>query len=120
MMAPEGRTGGAGALKMARGHVSEWALFLLTKEQTGRGWSILCSYVFDQVYAAIPDHRSEVGASAEEQAVHAFVTELLDTKVVSDGTFGAARDLLGNQGVRRLAASLMTIDRAAGREPPRT
>lgn len=66
---------------------------------------------------------------ADEQTVHGFVTELLETKQVSDATFDKAKALLGEQGVvdligvvgyYQLVAMLLNVDRypLAGNAPP--
>src|SRR5215510_8076596 len=48
---------------------------------------------------AIAEGRRPSSMPADEQAVYNFATELLDTKQVSDATFNAAKNLLGERGV---------------------
>jgi 4-carboxymuconolactone decarboxylase len=48
---------------------------------------------------AIAEGRRPTTMPSDEAAVYNFVTELLDTKQVSDRTFQAAKDLLGERGV---------------------
>ncbi len=51
---------------------------------------------------AIAEGRRPSGMPPDEQAVYNFATELLETKQVSDGTFDAAKKLLGERGVVEL------------------
>jgi 4-carboxymuconolactone decarboxylase len=51
---------------------------------------------------AIAEGRRPSAMPPDEQAVYNFATELLDTKQVSDATFDAARQLLGERGVVEL------------------
>jgi 4-carboxymuconolactone decarboxylase len=48
---------------------------------------------------AIAEGRRPASMPPDEAAVYNFATELLDTKQVSDATFAAAKDLLGERGV---------------------
>jgi 4-carboxymuconolactone decarboxylase len=54
---------------------------------------------------AIAEGRRPVGMSADEQAVYDFITELFKTRRVSDDTFAAVRNLVGERGVVDLVAS---------------
>ena len=54
---------------------------------------------------AIAEGSRPVGMSADEEAVYKFVTELFKTKQVSDDTFAAARDTIGERGIVDLLAS---------------
>jgi 4-carboxymuconolactone decarboxylase len=48
---------------------------------------------------AIAEGRRPAGMQPDETAVYDFASELLETKQVSDATFNAARDLLGERGL---------------------
>jgi len=48
---------------------------------------------------AIAEGRRPAGMSSDEEAVYNFVTELYKTKNVSDATFGALKNLVGERGV---------------------
>jgi 4-carboxymuconolactone decarboxylase len=48
---------------------------------------------------AIAEGRRPAALAADEEAVYNFATELLNTKQVSDATFAAAKNLLGERGV---------------------
>jgi 4-carboxymuconolactone decarboxylase len=48
---------------------------------------------------AITEGRRPVGMSADEEAVYNFITELFKTKQVSDDTFAAVRNAVGERGV---------------------
>jgi molybdate transport system substrate-binding protein len=54
---------------------------------------------------AIAQGRRPVGMSADEEAVYNFITELLKTKQVSDDTFAALKNTVGERGVVDLLAS---------------
>jgi 4-carboxymuconolactone decarboxylase len=54
---------------------------------------------------AIAEGRRPVGMSADEEAVYNFITELFKTRQVSDGTFAAVRNSVGERGVVDLLAS---------------
>jgi 4-carboxymuconolactone decarboxylase len=54
---------------------------------------------------AIAEGRRPVGMSADEEAVYNFVTELFKTKQVSDDTFAAVRNSVGERGIVDLLAS---------------
>jgi 4-carboxymuconolactone decarboxylase len=54
---------------------------------------------------AIAEGRRPVGMSADEEAVYNFMTELFKTKQVSDDTFAAVENLVGERGVVDLLAS---------------
>ena len=51
---------------------------------------------------AIAEGRRPQSMPADEQAVYNFATELLETKQVSDASFNAAKNLLGERGVVEL------------------
>ena len=48
---------------------------------------------------AIAEGRRPVGMSADEEAVYNFVTELFKTRQVSDATFAALKNIVGERGV---------------------
>jgi 4-carboxymuconolactone decarboxylase len=48
---------------------------------------------------AIAEGRRPVGMAADEEAVYNFVTELFKTKQVSDATFAAVKNIVGERGV---------------------
>jgi 4-carboxymuconolactone decarboxylase len=54
---------------------------------------------------AIAEGKQPVGMSADEQAVYNFITELFKTRRVSDDTFAAVTNLVGERGVVDLVAS---------------
>jgi 4-carboxymuconolactone decarboxylase len=54
---------------------------------------------------AIAEGRRPVGMSADEDAVYNFITELFKTKRVSDDTFAAVRNVVGERGIVDLLAS---------------
>ena len=54
---------------------------------------------------AIAEGRRPVGMSADEEAVYNFITELFKTRRVSDNTFAAVRNSVGERGVVDLLAS---------------
>jgi 4-carboxymuconolactone decarboxylase len=54
---------------------------------------------------AIAEGRRPVGMSADEEAVYNFITELFKTKQVSDATFAAVKNAVGERGVVDLLAS---------------
>ena len=54
---------------------------------------------------AIADGRRPVGMSPDEEAVYNFITELFKTKQVSDDTFAAVYNLVGERGIVDLLAS---------------
>jgi 4-carboxymuconolactone decarboxylase len=54
---------------------------------------------------AIAEGRRPVGMSADEEAVYNFITELFETKQVSDDTFAAVRNAVGERGIVDLLAS---------------
>jgi len=54
---------------------------------------------------AIADGRRPDGMSADEEAVYNFITELFKTRRVSDGTFAAVENSVGERGVVDLLAS---------------
>ena len=54
---------------------------------------------------AIAEGRRPVGMSADEEAVYNFITELFKTKQVSDDTFAAVRNSVGERGIVDLLAS---------------
>jgi 4-carboxymuconolactone decarboxylase len=54
---------------------------------------------------AIAEGKRPVGMSADEQAVYNFITELFKTRRVSDDTFAAVKNLVGERGVVDLVAS---------------
>ncbi len=54
---------------------------------------------------AIAEGRRPVGMSADEEAVYNFITELFKTRRVSDGTFAAVRNSVGERGIVDLLAS---------------
>jgi 4-carboxymuconolactone decarboxylase len=78
---------------------------------------------------AIAEGRRPSGMPPDEQAVYNFATELLETKQVSDATFDAAKQLLGERGVVELinvmgwygtVSMLLNVDRyplPAGAQP---
>jgi len=78
---------------------------------------------------AIADGKRPVGMSADEEAVYNFISELFKTKRVSDATFAAVQDSVGERGVVDLLASagfyqivsmFMNVDRlpmAANQKP---
>jgi 4-carboxymuconolactone decarboxylase len=79
---------------------------------------------------AIAEGRRPVRMQADETVVYDFASELLETKQVSDATFKAAKDLLGERGVVDLigvmgwygtVSMLLNVDRyplPAGVQPP--
>jgi 4-carboxymuconolactone decarboxylase len=54
---------------------------------------------------AIAEGRRPIGMSADEEAVYNFITELFKTKQVSDGTFAAVQNAVGERGIVDLLAS---------------
>ncbi len=54
---------------------------------------------------AIAEGRRPLGMSADEEAVYNFITELFKTKQVSDGTFAAVQNAVGERGIVDLLAS---------------
>ncbi|MBZ5675148.1 MAG: carboxymuconolactone decarboxylase family protein [Acidobacteriia bacterium] len=54
---------------------------------------------------AIAEGRRPAGMSADEEAVYNFITELYKTKQVSDATFAAVKNLVGERGVVDLIVS---------------
>ncbi len=54
---------------------------------------------------AIAEGRRPVGMSADEEAVYNFITELFKTKQVSDSTFAAVQNAVGERGIVDLLAS---------------
>jgi 4-carboxymuconolactone decarboxylase len=54
---------------------------------------------------AIAEGKQPVGMSPDEQAVYNFITELFKTRRVSDDTFAAVKNLVGERGVVDLVAS---------------
>ena len=54
---------------------------------------------------AIAEGRRPVGMSADEEAVYNFITELYKTKQVSDATFAAVKNAVGERGVVDLIVS---------------
>lgn len=52
--------------------------------------------------AAIRDGRRPASLDADEEVVYDYATELLETKHISDATFAAAKQLLGESGVVEL------------------
>src|ERR1700722_6200487 len=54
---------------------------------------------------AIAEGRRPVGMSADEEAVYNFITELFKTKQVSDDTFAAVKNSVGERGIVDLLAS---------------
>jgi 4-carboxymuconolactone decarboxylase len=69
---------------------------------------------------AIAEGRRPVGMTADEEAVYNFVTELFKTKGVSDATFAAAKNVVGERGVvdllitagyYQIVSMYMSIDR---------
>jgi 4-carboxymuconolactone decarboxylase len=79
---------------------------------------------------AIAEGRRPTKMQADETVVYDFASELLETKQISDATFKAARDLLGERGVVDLigvmgwygtVSMLLNVDRyplPAGVQPP--
>jgi 4-carboxymuconolactone decarboxylase len=78
---------------------------------------------------AIAEGRRPTGMAADEEAVYNFVTELFKTREVSDATFAAARNQLGERGIvdlivatgyYQIVSMMMTTDRlplGAGQQP---
>jgi 4-carboxymuconolactone decarboxylase len=69
---------------------------------------------------AIAEGRRPVGMSADEEAVYNFITELFKTKQVTDDTFAAVRnsvgergtvDLLATAGFYQIVSMFMNVDR---------
>jgi 4-carboxymuconolactone decarboxylase len=54
---------------------------------------------------AIAEGRRPMGMSPDEEAVYSFITELFKTRQVSDATFAAAKNLVGERGVVDLMVS---------------
>ena len=54
---------------------------------------------------AIAEGRRPLGMSADEEAVYSFITELFKTKQVSDATFAAVQNAVGERGIVDLLAS---------------
>jgi 4-carboxymuconolactone decarboxylase len=54
---------------------------------------------------AIAEGRRPLGMSADEDAVYNFITELFKTKQVSDGTFAAVQNAVGERGIVDLLVS---------------
>ncbi len=79
----------------------EWALHKTAALRAG-----LNAAVIDDLQAG----RRPAGMQADEIAVYNFVSELHDRRRVSDGTFKAARDLLGEKGVVDLIGVLGYYD----------
>lgn len=78
---------------------------------------------------AIQNGRRPAGMAKDEEAVYTFCTELLQTKQVSDATFAAAKDAVGEKGVvdligvmgwYQMVSMLLNVDRyplPAGQQP---
>ncbi|MEQ1760308.1 MAG: carboxymuconolactone decarboxylase family protein [Vicinamibacterales bacterium] len=79
----------------------EWALHKTAALRAGLNASVI-----DDLQAG----RRPAGMQADEIAVYNFVTELHDRRRVSDSTFRAARDLLGEKGVVDLIGVLGYYD----------
>ena len=98
---------------------------------TGRSWNAqyewyahkrlaLAAGVSQATVDAIAQGRRPSSMTSEETAVYNFCTELLETKQVSDATFAAAKQLLGERGVvdligtmgyYHLVSMLLNVDR---------
>ncbi len=108
---------------------------------TGRFWSAQFEFwahrrlaraagLSDAIIGAIAEGRRPPAMSDDERIVYDFCTELFRDKAISDGTFKAAVDRFGEQGVIDLIAAsgyysivsmVLNVDRyplPAGEEPP--
>jgi 4-carboxymuconolactone decarboxylase len=71
-------------------------------EWTAHHRAALQAGISPAVADAIAEGRRPSAMPRDEEAVYNFATELLETKQVSDATFGAAKNLLGERGVVEL------------------
>jgi 4-carboxymuconolactone decarboxylase len=80
------------ALLTIRNWTAQFPWYAHHRAATRAGWS-------EPVIAAIAEGKRPAGLQPNEQAVYNFCTELLRTTQVSDVTFNAARQQLGERGV---------------------
>jgi len=87
------------------GRLSEFTILLVARfwsqdyEWGAHRKHALAAGVAPETIEAIREARRPANLSADEAAIHDFVTELLNTRRVSDATYAAALERLGERGV---------------------